>query len=60
MKQLLKNIWTGRASSVAVVLGAGLTYALANGKDLPEGVMLGIGIVAAILGAIAGPIKPTK
>lgn len=58
MKQLLKNIWNGKAGTIAAGLVAAIGVATAADLDWPKGVIVSLASVAAFLSAISGPTKP--
>lgn len=60
MKELLANIWNGKAATLAGAICAAIGVAVGADLDWPEWVIVGLSSVGAFLGAIAGPTKPTK
>lgn len=58
MKQLLLNIWHGKAGTIAAALVAAIGVATAADLDWPKEVIVALASLGAFLAAIAGPTKP--
>jgi len=57
MKELLKNIWNGKAGTVAAGLSLMLGVYVSADLDWPKEVVVSLSAFAAFFGFIAGPTK---
>lgn len=58
MKELLANLWHGKAGTTAAGLSVFLGVYIAADLDWPKWVMVTLAAFAALFGSIAGPSKP--